>query len=127
MEPKRNPAEDLLAVHLEELGLHFQRQYKYAKGRKFEADFAVWKDPPHWTKLHPERFALIEIQGGIFSRKAHGSIVGILNDNKRLYYAFLNGWNVIRFTVQQVESGEAKQLISEAMQYIERRKLGLTL
>ena len=111
-----NAAEDLLAVHLTELGLHFERQFKYAKGRKFNADFAVWYPAqqgwPH--ELHGARLALIEVQGGIYSRQAHGSVTGVLADNERLYQAYLNGWHMIRVTPQQVESGEAKALI-EAM------------
>ena len=100
--------EDLLAVHLTELGLHFERQYVYAPGRRFRADFAVWGPGM-------QAFALIEVQGGTFTRGAHGSVTGILKDNARLYAAFRAGWHVLRFTPQQVETGEAKRMIEEAL------------
>jgi len=118
-----NPAEDLLSVHLAELGLHFERQYAYAKGRRFKADFAVWQPwgVGNYRYLIPGqgypglRLALIEVTGGIYSKQAHGSVTGVLKDNERLNQATLNGWKMLRFTPQQVESGEAKGMIEEAL------------
>ena len=130
-----NPAEDLLSVHLAELGLHFERQYAYAKGRRFKADFAVWQPwgVGNYRYLIPGqgypglRLALIEVTGGIYqkgkpcplcgrtSKGAHGSVTGVLKDNERLFEAFKAGWHMIRVTPQQVGSGEAKRMISEAL------------
>jgi len=118
-----NAAEDLLAVHLTELGLHFERQFKYAKGRKFNADFAVWQPwgVGNYRYLIPGqgypglRLCLIEVTGGIYSKQAHGSVTGVLKDNERLFEAFKAGWHMIRVTPQQVGSGEAKRMISEAL------------
>lgn len=107
-------AETLLAVHLEELGLHFEQQYHYAPGRKFSADFAVWNTHPMW-QLVTTRFALIEVQGGVYSKQAHGSVTGILRDNERMYWAFRAGWSVLRFTPDQVKDGTAKAMIAEAL------------
>ena len=110
-------AEDTLAIHLAELGLHFQRQFAYADGRKFKADFAVWGPGRLGSGVctTDDRFALIEVTGGIYSKQAHGSVTGVLKDNERLYHAFLNGWHMIRVTPQQVESGEAKGMIEAAL------------
>jgi len=118
-----NPAEDLLSVHLAELGLHSERQFAYAKGRRFKADFAVWQPwgVGNYRYLIPGqgypglRLCLIEVTGGIYSKQAHGSVTGVLKDNERLNQATLNGWKMLRFTPQQVESGEAKALIEEAL------------
>ena len=112
-------AEDTLALHLAELGnkLYFLRGYRYAPPRKFEADFAVWRTCPFCEGCpdFQRPFALIEVTGGIYSKQAHGSVTGVLKDNERLYHAFLNGWHMIRVTPQQVESGEAKGMIEEAL------------
>ena len=115
-----NPAEDLLAIHLAELGLRFVRQWRYAKGRRFRADFAVWRtifipDEPPESSYIEQRFALIEVTGGVYTRQAHGSITGVLIDNTRLYFAFLADWPMLRFTPQQVENGTAKALIEAAL------------
>jgi hypothetical protein len=134
-----NEAEELLAVHLQELGLHFDRQFPYAKGRKFKADFAVWRDNPDKRLKEPPplyRLALIEVVGGIFqkgkpcpvcgrtNKGAHGSITGILKDNERLFEAFKAGWPMLRFTPQQVESGEAKAMIEAALKRDSGKVLG---
>ena len=101
-----NEAETLLGVHLQELGLPYQQHFRYVPDRKFEADFAVWRTervratttgPDTWGYL-PRPFALIEVQGGVYSKQAHGSVTGILKDNERMYHAFLNHWPMIRFT-----------------------------
>lgn len=116
-----NEGEELLAVHLAELGLPFKREYKYAPGRRFKADFAVWitqsySGSPHLRQVRPDLpFCLIEVQGGIYSKQAHGSITGILKDNARLFEAFKAGWPMIRFSPDQVKSGEAKRLIEEVL------------
>lgn len=62
-----------------------KREFKYAKNRKLRVDFA-----------YPEKKFGIEIDGGIYSRQAHGSISGILNDIERNNQAALNGWTIIR-------------------------------
>lgn len=102
--PSFNEAETLLGVHLQELGLYFKQGYRYVPGRKFEADFAF-----------PDRRLLIEVQGGIYSRAAHGSITGILADNERLNLATLNGWGMFRFTPDQVKDGTAIETIRKAL------------
>ena len=97
-------AEDVLAFQLKAVGIEFVRQYCYAKPRRLRADFAF-----------PSARLLVEIQGGVFQRKAHGSITGILADIDRLNTATLAGWRLLRFTPQAVQSGEALQLIDRAL------------
>ena len=101
-----NAAEDLLSVHLDELGCEYSRQYVYAHFRALRADFAVW--PTERTGR-----LLVEVQGGIYGRggKAHSSIAGILRDLDRAQQACLNEWYYMPVSVQQVESGEAKEFI----------------
>ena len=95
-----NIAEELLARQMADKGISFERQYAYAPGRKYRADFAI---------LH--RRVLIEIQGGIFTRQAHGSISGLLADNARINIATLNNWRILRFSPTQVENGQAIETI----------------
>jgi len=81
-----------------------ERQFQYAKGRKLRADFA-------W----PDHRLLLEVQGGIYSKQAHGSITGILADIDRSNAAVLNGWRMLRVTPEMVRSGQALELIRAAM------------
>lgn len=100
-----NPAEELLAAHLTELGIEYERQFGYAAGRRLRADFAV-----------PAQMLLIEVVGGVWGNSgAHGRVQGILRDIQRLNAATLNGYRMLRFLPQQVESGEAKAYIREVL------------
>lgn len=98
-------AEELLAFQLTAAGLTgFVRQFRYVPGRKFTADFAYTK-----------RRLLIHVDGGVYSRRAHGSITGILADMQRQNLATLGGYLSLRVTPQQVQSGEALKLIEVAL------------
>ena len=104
----RSDAEDVLAFQIKAAGLPEPvRQYLYAPPRRFRADFA-WLLPPPMSML-------VEVQGGVFTRKAHGSVTGILADIERLNAAMLSGWRLFRVTPQMVQSGEALQLIERAL------------
>lgn len=101
-------AEDLLAFQIKAAKLPEPvRQYRYAPPRRFRADFA-WLLPPPFSLL-------VEVQGGIYTRRAHGSITGVLADIDRLNAATLADWRLLRVTPDQVRSGEALQLIERAL------------
>lgn len=71
-----------------------EREYRYIPNRKLRADFA-------W----PRARVLLEVQGGIFTRQAHGSVSGLLRDLERGNLAAVNGWRLIRVTPEQVQKG----------------------
>ena len=98
-------AEDLLAFQLTAVGIEFVRQHIYAPPRKLRADFAF---------LRP-RGLLCEIQGGVYTRGAHGSITGILADIDRLNAATLAHWALVRVTPDMVRDGRALALIEQAL------------
>ncbi len=101
-------AEDLLAFQIKAAGLPEPvRQYYYARPRRFRADFA-WPSPP-------ELSLLVEVQGGIWGRKAHGSISGVLADIDRLNAATLANWRLLRVTPDMVKDGRALALIEMAL------------
>lgn len=98
-------AEDLLAWQIKAAKLPEPvRQYYYARPRKLRADFA-------W----PELRLLVEVQGGVWNRKAHGSITGILADIDRLNAATMGGWRLLRVTPEMVKFGPALALIERAL------------
>ena len=104
--PAPNLIEELMALHLAELGVPYCRQYVYVPGRNFRADFAL-----------PSLRLLVEVQGGIYSRRAHGSITGVLADLKRGNEAAIAGWHVLRVTPDEVSDGRALALVRR---FIER-------
>jgi very-short-patch-repair endonuclease len=74
----------------------FELEYRFIPTRKFRLDIA-------WPSLRVG----VEIDGGVFSRQAHGSITGILRDMDKHNELILAGWRVLRFTPAQVRSGDA--------------------
>ena len=100
-----NEGEELLAIHLAELGVEFERQYPYVPGRKFRADFAI-----------PSINLLIEINGGqLLAIGGHSGPIGIQRDNERLNHAALAGYRVMRFTPKEVKSGAAKEVLRQSI------------
>lgn len=109
MKPK-NPAHELLAIHLRELGLEFEREYRFQSDRKWRFDFAVWI----WRGKAYEKFA-IEIEGGVWSKGRHVRGKGFIGDMEKYNEAQRWGYKVYRFTTEQVLSGYAKEWLKEAL------------
>ena len=85
-------AEDTLAALLRKAKLTgWKRQYKYVTNRRFSADFAF-----------PLEKLIVEVDGGIYTRRAHGSVTGIIADMNRSNLAAQNGFRVMRFTPQEI-------------------------
>lgn len=62
-----------------------EKEIKFDKKRLYRFDYG-----------YTGRKLAIEIEGGIYGRKAHGSITGILRDINKYNLALLNGWRVYR-------------------------------
>lgn len=104
-------AETELAALLRKAKLKgFKRQVKYVPGRKFSADFAF-----------PEQKLIVEVDGGIYTRRAHGSVGGIISDMKRTNFAAINGWRVMRYRPDEIskEPDRVIQEITQALNFIE--------
>ena len=95
-----NIGEETLAAQLAQAGIPFEREYEYAHGRKFRADFAL-----------PAYRLLVEVQGGVFTRKAHGSVTGVVADMARGNEAAIAGFFVLRVTPDEVADGDALALV----------------
>lgn len=102
-----NTSERTLAYQLQADGIKFEQNYRFSAARKFEIDIAI-----------PEHRIGVEIEGGVFTRQAHGSISGILRDLEKHNLLTLQGWRVLRFRPDEVACGKAvegiKNLLSNA-------------
>lgn len=104
----KSDLEDTLAFQLDALGLTgYVREYRAIKGRKFRFDFA-WLDPEHRL--------LVEVNGGTYTKGAHSTGVGIARDYEKANLAVLQGWRVLSFDVKSVKSGEAVEVIRQALE-----------
>ena len=115
---RQGEAEEDMAAILDEMPVIYERQFLYAAGRRLRADFVVWMiphTPSAFGSLGRRRVCLVEVQGGIFSRQAHGSITGVLADITRLNLATINGWRMIRVTPEMIRDGRARELLERLL------------
>ena len=89
------------------------REYPAIKGRKFRFDFA-------WV----ERKLLVEVNGGTYTKGAHSTGRGIARDYEKANLAVLQGWRVLSFDGTAVKSGEAVEVIRQALESIDRDSAG---
>lgn len=83
-----------------------------ALGRKFRFDFA----------FHAERLA-VEINGGIWSRGAHGHPTTIMRNMEKLNVAAFLGWRVLSFSTQDVKKGIALDVTLATLKYLTQETL----
>jgi very-short-patch-repair endonuclease len=102
-----NLSEQTLALQLKADGIPFVQNYRFSEDRKFEIDIAI-----------PKHRIGVEIDGGVFTRQAHGSISGIKRDMAKHNLLVREGWRVLRFRPDEVACGKAvegiKDLLSSA-------------
>lgn len=97
---------DEFAFQLSAVGIAYHREYKAIPDRKFAFDFYI-----------PKRKLLIELQGGTWmSKGGHNTGVGIKRDCEKANLAVLEGYGVMHFTTDMVESGEALQLVERILE-----------
>ena len=95
-----------LALQIKALGLPEPiREYQAIKGRKFRFDFA-------WV----ERKLLVEVNGGTYAKGAHSTGRGIARDYEKANLAVLQGWRVLSFDGKAIKSGEAVEVIRQALE-----------
>ena len=108
-----SPAEQLLAVQLEQAGIPFEREFRFSPPRKWRADFLVaaglvagsWEPP----------CVLVEIDGGGYVAGRHSRGTGIEKDAEKQSAAAILGYRVIRCTPAQVNDGRALSWIKQAL------------
>jgi very-short-patch-repair endonuclease len=76
----------------------------FSQARKFELDIAI-----------PEHRIGIEIDGGVYTRQAHGSVNGIKRDMAKHNLLVREGWRVLRFRPDEVRRGEAAQGVKDLL------------
>ena len=88
--------EAALIQQLKALQIEFEQEFQFHSIRKWRADFYIKN-----TKL------LIEVEGGIWSGGRHTRGKGYLGDMEKYNAATMMGFQVLRFSTEQVTSGFA--------------------
>ena len=90
----------LLEKYLKTFNMELVKEFYYVPNRKFRADFAI----RHWR-------ILIEVVGGVYNKKAHGSITGVLKDIERLNLSTIYGYQMFRVTPDEFRETQCVNLL----------------
>lgn len=100
-----NEGEETLALQLRAYKIAFEREFKFHPTRRWRADFHL-----------PDYMILVEIEGGIWMKKGgHNTGFGIMRDMEKHSQAQILGYIVLRYTPNQVKSGQAIAEIRRAL------------
>lgn len=97
-----NEFEAKLAKELKALRIEFQQEFEFHQVRKWRADFHL-----------VGRKILVEVEGGIWSGGRHTRGKGYIGDMEKYNAAVMLGYQVIRFSTDQVKSGHAIEQIEK--------------
>jgi len=98
----QNEGEVKLARDLKALKIDFEQEYQFHPERKWKADFHL-----------VGKMILVEVEGGIWSGGRHTRGKGYIGDMEKYNAATMMGYQVIRFSTEQVKSGLAVQQIEK--------------
>ena len=94
-----------LVTRLEAAGLPLgEAQHRFVPGRQYRFDRA-------W----PEQRVAVEIQGGLWIQGAHSRGSGVERDCVKLSVAAALGWRCLPISTAMIRSGQAVQLIAQAL------------
>ena len=97
-----NEFEAKLARELKTLKIEFEQEFEFHPKRKWRADFHL-----------VGKKILVEVEGGIWSGGRHTRGKGYIGDIEKYNAATMMGYQVIRFSTDQVKSGHAIQQIEK--------------
>ncbi len=97
-----NEFEAKLAGELKTLKIEFEQEFEFHPKRKWRADFHL-----------VGKKILVEVEGAIWSGGRHTRGKGYIGDMEKYNAATMMGFQVIRFSTDQVKSGHAIQQIEK--------------
>ncbi|WP_441372989.1 DUF559 domain-containing protein [Acinetobacter lwoffii] len=97
-----NEFEAKLAQELKTLKIEFEQEFEFHPKRKWRADFHL-----------VGKKILVEVEGAIWSGGRHTRGKGYIGDMEKYNVATMMGYQVIRFSTDQVKSGHAIQQIEK--------------
>lgn len=104
LEQPASAGEATFAIHCQAFNLSPEREFRFHPGRRWRIDFAF-----------PEHKIAVEIEGGIWSGGRHVRGSGYSKDLEKYNMLALNGWRLLRFSPQMVNSGMAIDTVREIL------------
>lgn len=99
---RESVGESTLAMQLRAVKIQFEQEFRFHPKRKWKADFHLIG-----------KKILIEVEGGIWSGGRHTRGMGYIGDMEKYNSATMMGYQVIRFSTEQVKSGKAIKQIEK--------------
>jgi very-short-patch-repair endonuclease len=90
----RNDCKEVQWIHWQlkywciEKGIRLEKEFKFAKGRRYRADFAL-----------PDQMIIVEYQGLNSAKSGHSTLMGYTRDTERMKMANDLGYRVLYYTV----------------------------
>ena len=84
-----------------------ETEHRFHPPRRWRADYA-------W----PDKKLLVELEGGVFIKSRHTSPIGFINDCDKYNQAELDGWTLLRYTVEHLDkrpkeiAGQIKEVLN---------------
>jgi len=93
---KQSALEATLSLHLRAESIPHRAEYRFDPKRRWRADFAI-----------PGKKILIECEGGTWTNGRHNRGDGFEKDCEKYNAASEQGWTILRYTKQMIDSGKA--------------------
>jgi very-short-patch-repair endonuclease len=92
--------EEIFALNCKVLGIEFEREFHFATGRKYRADFYI-----------KAANLIVEIEGGTFGsvQGRHSRGAGMAQDAAKYNLATRLGYRLLRYTMDMVKRGDAME------------------
>ncbi len=103
----KHQANILLEAQLTQLGIEFEREFRFDKVRRWRADYLLKGILLHGMEI------LIEIEGQVYQAGRHTRGQGYEQDCTKYNHAALGGYIVLRFSTGQVLKGIAAKFIRD--------------
>lgn len=109
----RSNLEETLALQLKAAHIAFRREYRFDEERRFRFDFVVWNDEYDFNE-GSSRVA-VECEGSVWTGGRHTRGAGFQSDCEKYNLAVERGWRVLRYTMKQIQSGDALAQIERVL------------
>jgi very-short-patch-repair endonuclease len=106
-----------------EIILEHQMRLCQIKGFETEYRFDARPKPRNWRFdfAFVRQLIAVEVEGGVWSNGRHTRGSGFVADTEKYNQATLQGWRLLRYTPDAIESGQAVREIEQMLKVVSRK------
>lgn len=99
-EMKPNKGKGFIELVLMGYELNYEKEYQFARPRKFRFDFCFWTSTPKMGNMK----VAIEYEGIFTGKSRHTTFSGYTDDSTKYNIAAIDGWIVLRYTARSYKN-----------------------